>query len=667
MKTPYNRVASQLGGLHFSVGSPTSMAAAIQVNEHLPVVAIRDQYEFISHWSSDVIQTARAEIEKMARFELVDTALTLEMTKQVYRHRCTLAADPLYILFHIMAPWNYKEEFMEDPMFADTHLINTAFYYIIETVHSNRADMNAYFNEFNYSGTNKRLVNQVIDNIYNVFDRDLKNVSADHMAAYHNMIRRVITDMFDLYKANHSFHKINEPRYSALLTDQVEAALQGTFCQSDLAAFVNTFYDKEVLKREYGKDKDEELHEGYLRTAGFQPEEQDTVPDHGLNGMDQESMDDAVVEHAWEDINSFIGSLSAQADCLESRIDTIHKEGANRADAIELLGLDPIKDKAALARFPVTRSGDNQEVSMGLLKGLKKLGRNVIRSVLQLVETVITKVLRFFGTPFGIKASFTITSADKALVKWGETFNKPIHDFLEKRNPIVEDERLARNVITQALETLTDTVEDMLTHAEDIDKEYKEDKVYAMENHMEQMNTAAHNNIKNFNDAIRASGIFTNIIETTDSSIDYKHESGEVFESFSTLNALQDTHNAEKAIREMSARGVSKREVTVESIETLMGTFKDPQHYEDIRLEIRDAAQTAMRRLRRVRTAEFDFLKASSNKYAVDYMAAKSFNNQAKAIRDMAYTIKGIADVYGVVSRELETMIVTYEANFKEK
>ncbi|CAH0448061.1 hypothetical protein SM033_00237 [Vibrio phage vB_VpaM_sm033] len=663
MNTAFNRVATQLGGLHFAVGSPTAMTAALLINEKLPLIPINDQYEFIKRWGSDIFAKAQAEVQRFGAEHMIDETLTLEMTRQIYKQRALIAADPLYILFHMMSPANFEESFMDDPLTAGgEHVLNTAYYYIIEVVHSNRAEMQKTFNEFNYASSNTRLLNMTVDKIYDVFDRDFREVPASTMAGYHRLIKSILSEMFELYRANYNFYKIQESRYAKLVSNQVETALQGTYTQQDMAAFVNTFYNKEIEKREYSKDQDEALANGYINEDQYAYPEPDP-------GFDMESMSHTELEASWEEIDSFMANMAKGADELEERVDAIMKNGANRADAIQLLGLDPIKDKAELNKLPLHRSGTNHEVGMGLLAGLKKVGRNALVAVMRMIEAVLNKVLRFFGSPFGLKPTFTITEADEAAAKWGQTFAKPIHDIIEnKKTPIVRDENLVKNVITQAMETMVDTIESLTEHGERIDGFMAKDDFVRLEGAVEEMNANGEKLIKQFNDSVIASGLLTTIVKEVKQEPDFRHVAGEPFESFGRLSALTNVAQAETDIKAMATGRVEQRVPKVEDIHSVMKDFKDVDHYEDIRLEIRDKAQSAIRRMRGLRTQQFDFLNARpTDRFSVEYMGAKSFKTQVDAVRDMAYTIKGIADIYGVVTSELASMIVTYNANFGDK
>lgn len=644
--TVYRRVVRELGSLHFNVGDPASITAAIQINELIPVVAYSDIKDVHTQWAIDGMHIARAEIEKIAARGLIDKAMTLEMTRQVYVQRCVIANDPLYILFHMLTPVNYKErsEKFGGLMYHDEFVYNQAFYYIVEIMHTNRRDIMTYFADFSYDKSNDVIRNRLVDKIYETFDDNLKKVPPKVMNLYHSIINEVIKDIFVLYRANYKWHRIYLAESHLLIIDQLTNIMDGTIQDHQLTAFVNCFYDKPILEYEYSDREDKAL------ILQVKEDEELILAESDHENFDAESFDAACQKS------------EAMYEVGNDLLEYFKAEGVCRADAIMVLGLDPVKDYHELAKYPLERVQGDTEVQAFIFKAIRSLGRGLLKIAIRFLEAIINHMLTLFGAPFGLKPRFTLTESSRLVEDWGTNFNKAIHEIIEKEaNPFVVDPQTIKNTVVHMMAIIDNYLSFIIDTAEKID----DAKTKAlMTSFHESMNSDGLLEINTFEMAVGGKRIFGDILKEYKEGLTYDVQYGSAFIRNAPLNALVNSTDVKRAVQAAAMSTVNKRNLKESTVLALKERLLTIDDYQEIYDELASSVRIINNRIKRLRNEDFDFLdKRNDAKRMFDndiiQDCRESFKLHVDALRDMGRTANNITEIFHVFSVETTAMIAT--------
>lgn len=652
--TVYRRVIRELGALQFNVGTPASIAAAIMINEKLPLISYTEHQDLHTHWAIDGMKIAHAEVEAIAKRMLIDKTMTLEMCRQTWMHRCRIANDPLYILFEILSPVNYKEysERFGGMVYHDEFVYNQAFYYIVEIMHTNRQDILNYFADFSYDKSNDVIRNRLIDRIYETFDDNLKKIPPKTMQLYHGIITEVIKDVFDLYRANYKWHRIYQLKSAPLVEDLLCTIMDGTIQDFQLTAFVNCFYDKEVREFEYTEREDKAL------ILQINEEEVPVVAtDHGI---DAEAFDEAYQGY------------SDKYDNAVKLLNVFEQEGVCRADAIMVLGLDPIKDRAELQQYPLERSGPGgTEVQAFIFRALRSAGRGLIKLAVRFVEAILNQIVKLFGTPFGFEPKFILTEKSKLVAEWGANFNKAIHEIIEKENNVfIVAPNDVKNMVVAGLGTMISYMEELREAGESFDEAKSTAELISFH---EKLNQHGLLEIVTFDRMIGAEKTFGAFIKDVVEGDTHDTEHGQAFIRLGPISSMVNSTNAKRAVQTAAAATVNQRNLTEGQINGLRSRLLDGDRYEEINERIQEAAEMANKKLKRLRQTEFDFLdkKNDQHRERIDRdeidMCRESFKNHVDAFRDMARTINNVAQIFFIIGREAAVMDSTLKQSDSAK
>ncbi|QNI21087.1 hypothetical protein [Vibrio phage vB_pir03] len=645
-------VALGAGSLQFNVGSPMSMATALIINQHLPLVITDDNHEFLTRWSVEVLPIAKQEIAKIAKYQMVDETLALEMARLVYQHRLLIAKDPLYILFEMLTAYNYVEvEHKENRLYKDEHVFHQAFYYVMEVVFTNRREIMTYFSDINYMRSPTRLIDQLTDRIYDAMDRTLKEVSPETMQAYHRIVRSVVTDMFEMYRGNMKFEFITDQKFKLLVEDQVISAMQGSITHRAKAAFINAFYGKELMCREEAMREDQKL-------TSF------TYDWSVEDGADTESFGEDF------DAESFSNQLEERFAVVERNEQLLRElltEGISRADAMMLGSLHPVKDREALAMFPEKRSGSvaNPEIVLGLFGAIRKAGQGLIKAAIRFIEAIITNVINFFGAPFNLKVRFSISERGELVDKWKKAFNKPIHGLIATGLPIVAEQRVGPEAIKSSLNHIGDYVDLFERLADEAEESFRSDNKEELGRINDEMNRRGLEIASGFDSAINTSGVFSNIIKNPATGTGLSVANGEAIEKASELSSFINVTEMQNKVRNSKTEGFGASDITEAAIEKVVSVFPDIDVMEKTAEELEQTARDIQRKVKRIRSIDFKFMDRQSEKADVleqEQIVRESFVVHNHTLKTMARTASALASTYRSIAQEAVSMKVTWMA-----
>lgn len=644
-------VALGAGSLHFNVGSPMSMATALIVNQHLPLVMTDDNHEFLTRWSVEVLPIAKQEIAKIAKYQMVDETLALEMARLVYQHRLRIAKDPLYILFEMLTAYNYVEaEYKENRMYKDEHVFHQAFYYIMEVVFTNRREILTYFSDINYMRSPTRLIDQLTDRIYDALDAALKEVPPETMQAYHRVVRSVVTDMFEMYRGNMKFEYITDSKFMMLVENQVVSAMQGSITRQPLVAFINAFYGKEVKSREEAMREDQNL----TSFAQDWSEEGHDVEGFG-EGFDAESYGNQLEERF------------AVVERNEQLLRELLAEGISRTDAIMLGNLHPVKDRELLARFPEKRDGTvaDAEVVMGLFGAIRKAGQGLIKAAIRFIEAIITNVINFFGAPFNLKVRFSVTERGELIDKWKKAFNKPVHGLIATGLPIVAEQRVGPEAIKSSLNHIGDYVDLFERLADEAEESFRSDNKEELERINDEMNRRGLEIASGFDAAINTSGVFSNIVKEPVAGTGLSAANGEPLVKATELSSFINVTEMQNKIRNAKTDGYGSIDITEAAIEKVVSVFPAIGVMEKTAEELEQTARDIQRKVKRIHRIDFKFMERQSEKADVleqEQVVRESFVVHNHTLKTMARTASALASTYRSIAQEAVSMKVTWMA-----
>ncbi|UKZ10895.1 hypothetical protein CZP2022_172 [Vibrio phage C-ZP2022] len=644
-------VALGAGSLHFNVGSPMSMATALIVNQHLPLVMTDDNHEFLTRWSVEVLPIAKQEIAKIAKYQMVDETLALEMARLVYQHRLRIAKDPLYILFEMLTAYNYVEaEYKENRMYKDEHVFHQAFYYIMEVVFTNRREILTYFSDINYMRSPTRLIDQLTDRIYDALDAALKEVPPETMQAYHRVVRSVVTDMFEMYRGNMKFEYITDSKFMMLVENQVVSAMQGSITRQPLVAFINAFYGKEVKSREEAMREDQNL----TSFAQDWSEEGHDVEGFG-EGFDAESYGNQLEERF------------AVVERNEQLLRELLAEGISRTDAIMLGNLHPVKDRELLAQFPEKRDGTvaDAEVVMGLFGAIRKAGQGLIKAAIRFIEAIITNVINFFGAPFNLKVRFSVTERGELIDKWKKAFNKPIHGLIATGLPIVAEQRVGPEAIKSSLNHIGDYVDLFERLADEAEESFRSDNKEELERINDEMNRRGLEIASGFDAAINTSGVFSNIVKEPVTGTGLSAANGEPLVKATELSSFINVTEMQNKIRNAKTDGYGSIDITEAAIEKVVSVFPAIDVMEKTAEELEQTARDIQRKVKRIHRIDFKFMERQSEKADVleqEQVVRESFVVHNHTLKTMARTASALASTYRSIAQEAVSMKVTWMA-----
>lgn len=531
-------------------------------------------------WDQNLRLNVRKELTAYSRYEPIDIEGGLEAARRIYLERVNLLSRPLNVFFEIAVVGQYRAALaMHEDM--KEHHVDTAFYHMMDVVYANQKEISAILVGSAMSKSMSASVNMLTSKIYDTFVRAMPATQMDLLNNYLTVIKTIVTDMMSHLKTCSDYRRISIVDNHRLFMhmsemtaghqespmEEIPVEEQDRVTNGNIKAITNAYYDKQIfdLVKEDPSLKDDKIAE-----------------ESDLESMDLESIDG----------DALFGLFDKEAFYIAEkmqRIEDILYNGVNRADAVNVLGLHPIKNRTELSKFPLDRTPEYiGEVHMGIIGDAAKLTKRFIRTILKIIETSINIGLKGISKVIGLDLEFKVSDPDKALIDWGEHFNSALDDFIEDAGKEVSNPEIFHDVVMGIYSEVT-TIVSQLTEVNKSFRNYADTgNIPMMMRDTRTMGMTFARASEGITNHVIRSGILNKVIEpeTFEHFASYDEDKGYWKAKLSTSEAHEHVKALNDELNRLEKSTVKARHVDRGLVERVLNTMPKESEVDDVRENI---------------------------------------------------------------------------------